>query len=376
MSGIFLYLIKYRNQRVCNLAAMTIILDDSLIRDQLYPFAQIRHAADIRVGILTIREKWEKILGYAVSLDAKAYFNSVEESGKTEMPDIIAANIIPTKEWVTELLKGGNMDRLFSNNEGQRTINRPWEIFQHNDWALRKDFELICSGRTSQPISSTNTLINPEQIFMEAGAAVEHAILNATDGPIYIGKNATIMEGSMIRGPFALCEGAFVKMGAKIYGATTIGPFCVAAGEIKNSILFGYSNKAHDGYLGDSVLGEWCNLGAGTSNSNVKNTAGAVKAWNNATQDWEEVGLKCGLMMGDYSRSAINTSFNTGTVIGVSSHIFGQGFPPKFVPDFTWGDVPYAYEKALTDIQNWKQLKGATINEAEQQRLHEIYHKN
>ncbi|MCX6313735.1 MAG: putative sugar nucleotidyl transferase [Sphingobacteriales bacterium] len=355
---------------------MTIILDDSLIRDQLYPFAQIRHAADIRVGILTIREKWEKILGYAVSLDAKAYFNSVEESGRTEMPAIIAANTIPTKEWVTELLKGGNMDRLFSNNEGHRTISRPWEIFQHNDWALRKDFELICSGRTSQPISSTNTLINPEQIFMEVGAVVEHAILNATDGPIYIGKNATIMEGSMIRGPFALCEGAVVKMGAKIYGATTIGPFCVAAGEIKNSILFGYSNKAHDGYLGDSVLGEWCNLGAGTSNSNVKNTAGAVKAWNNATQDWEEVGLKCGLMMGDYSRSAINTSFNTGTVIGVSSHIFGQGFPPKFVPDFTWGDVPYAFEKALTDIQNWKQLKGATINEAEQQRLHEIYHKN
>ena len=224
-----------------------------------------------------------------------------------------------------------------------------------------------------EEISSTNKIICPENIFVEAGATINYSILNASDGPIYIGKNAEIQEGSLIRGPFALCEGSRVKMGTKIYGATTIGPYCLAGGEIKNSILMGYSNKSHDGYLGDSVIGEWCNLGAGTSNSNLKNTAGIVKVWSKEKNDFINAGNKCGLLMGDYSRSAINTSFNTGTVAGISCNIFGNAFPSKFIEDFTWGNEKYIFEKAISDINNWKKLKGLEITEEEIKSLKNIY---
>ena len=257
-----------------------------------------------------------------------------------------------------------------------KQMNYPWQIFQYNDWAIRKDFEMIAFGRESQPISSTNKIIGGENIFLEEGAIVEHSFLNASSGPIYIGKNASVMEGCMIRGALALCEGAVLKMGSKIYGATTIGPFCTAAGEIKNSVMFGYSNKAHDGYLGDSVLGEWCNLGAGTTNSNVKNTAGEVKVWSNGDSEYLPVGLKCGLLMGDYSRAAINTSFNTGTVVGVCCNIFGEYFPPKLVSDFTWGKERYTFAKVLQDISNWKQLKGMTLTENEINTLKHLYNQS
>jgi UDP-N-acetylglucosamine diphosphorylase/glucosamine-1-phosphate N-acetyltransferase len=235
------------------------------------------------------------------------------------------------------------------------------------------DFEFITAGRKSAVISSTNKIISPENIFIEEGAKVEHSIINASNGPVYIGKNAEMMEGCMIRGPIALCEGATLKMGSKIYGATTIGPGCVAAGEIKNSVMFANSNKGHDGYLGDSVIGEWCNLGGGTTNSNIKNTAGPVKVWDNKTKDYIAMGLKCGLIMGDYSRAAINTSFNTGTVVGVCCNIFGEGFPPKLVSDFTWGKERYTFDKALRDINNWKMLKSQTISAQEEKILKELY---
>lgn len=181
------------------------------------------------------------------------------------------------------------------------------------------------------------------------------------------------MEGCLIRGPFALGEGATLKMGARVYGATTVGPHCIAGGEIKNSVLFGYSNKAHDGYLGDSVIGEWCNLGAGTTNSNVKNTAGEVTLWDNASKQFSPAGIKAGLIMGDYSRSAINTAFNTGTVVGICCNVFGEGFPPKLVPDFTWGQERYVFEKAIRDIENWKKLKGKTLLEKEKKILYHLY---
>ncbi len=222
-------------------------------------------------------------------------------------------------------------------------------------------------------ISATNQLIYPENIFVEEGASVSHSILNATDGPIYIGKNAEIQEGSLIRGPFALCEGSRIKMGSKIYGATTIGPYCLAGGEIKNSILMSYSNKAHDGYLGDSVIGSWCNLGAGTSNSNLKNTAGIVKMWSKEKNTFINAGNKCGLLMGDYSRCAINTSFNTGTIAGISCNIFGNTFPSKFIDNFRWGNEKYIFEKAISDINNWKKLKGLEITEEEIESLKNIY---
>jgi len=257
-------------------------------------------------------------------------------------------------------------------NESKEILSA-FDIVRFNDWALRQDFALITKGRRSQTISSTNNIISPENIFIEEGAKIEYAIINASAGPVYIGKNAEIMEGAMIRGPFALCEGGIIKMGAKIYGATTIGPYSVAGGEIKNSVIFGNSNKAHDGYLGDSVLGEWCNLGAGATNSNVKNTAGEVRLWNHTTKSYDGVGMKAGLLMGDYSRAAINTSFNTGTVVGICCNIFGTGFPPKYIPDFTWGAERYDLEKAMKDIANWKKLKGGDITKYEKEILTTLY---
>ena len=252
-------------------------------------------------------------------------------------------------------------------------MNYPWQIFEFNDWAIRQDYELITEGRKSKELSLTNKLINPENIFVEEGAKVNYSILNAQDGPIYIGNNSEIFEGSFIRGPFSLGEGSRIKMGAKIYGGTTIGPFCLATGEIKNSILMSYSNKAHDGYLGDSAIGSWCNIGAGTSNSNLKNTGGIVTMWSKEKNAFIEAGYKCGLLIGDYSRCSINTSFNTGTVVGVSCNIFGNTFQSRFYKDFTWGNEKYIFEKAISDINNWKKMKGLEITEEEIQSLKKIY---
>ncbi|HVV06084.1 MAG TPA: putative sugar nucleotidyl transferase [Puia sp.] len=296
--------------------------------DSLFPFTATRPIADIRVGILTIREK--------------------EQHGSRGV-----------LHWVP-------------------LLTRPWHIFRLNAEALVDDFTLLTSGRLSQPIPSSVQAIAPENIFIEEGAVLQHCILNASAGPIYIGANAEIMEGSLIRGPFALCEGATVKLGTKIYGATTIGPYSIVGGEIKNSVIFGYSNKGHDGYLGDSVIGEWCNLGAGTSNSNLKNNAAEVKAWDQGSGQFIAAGGKCGLLMGDYSRSAINTSFNTGTVVGVCCNVFGEGLTPKYIPSFSWGyenNPGYQLERALRDIDSWKRFKGQTLTDAEIKKLKYIYEK-
>jgi len=350
---------------------MKIFLDDTEIKQNLYPFTATRHTADIRIGILTIREKWAFMLSqFPNTINLTSITNEEDK-----MVISLEANIIPSIEWlkgcINKLNKNDNIE--FGETDLVKRLNHPWEIFQFNDWALRKDFELITAGRISQPIPSTNKVISGENIFLEKGADVQHSILNASAGPIYIGKNAEVMEGCMIRGPFALCEGAVLKMGSKIYGATTIGPYSNAAGEIKNSVIFGFSNKAHDGYLGDSVIGEWCNLGAGTTNSNLKNTAGEVKVWSNVDNDYLPVGLKCGLLMGDYSRSAINTSFNTGTVVGVCCNIYDTYFPPKFVTNFTWGKERYTFDKIVKDINNWKELKGKNLSSQEIEILKHLY---
>lgn len=332
---------------------MLISFDDTGLQETLYPLTATRSAADIRIGILTIREKWELISKQVTGIEG----NTIS----------IKANLLPTLQNAAAIVAGEQDENIAS-------INYPWEIFQNNDAAIRSDFQLLTQGRLSQQISSTNKLINPDNIFLEEGAKIEHCFINAAAGPVYVGKNAELMEGCMIRGPFAIGEGSVVKMGTKVYGATTIGPYCIAGGEIKNSIMMGYSNKAHDGYLGDSVLGEWCNLGAGTSNSNIKNTASMVKAWSQHHKDFIPVGLKCGLIMGDYSRSAINTSFNTGTVAGVCCNIFDKGFPPKHIKDFSWGKEKYIVEKAIEDIDNWKKLKGKVITENEIKILNSIYY--
>jgi UDP-N-acetylglucosamine diphosphorylase/glucosamine-1-phosphate N-acetyltransferase len=223
-------------------------------------------------------------------------------------------------------------------NEDIIRIENTWDIFSKNGEAIQEDFNFITKDRKSKPIPSSNHVIDPENIFIEDGAKLEFTTLNASSGPIYIGKDTEIMEGSLIRGPLALCEGATIKLGTKIYGPTTIGPFSKVGGEVKNAVLFAYSNKGHEGFLGNSVLGEWCNLGADTNNSNMKNNYTEVRLWDYQTESFTKTGLQfCGLMMGDHSKCGINTMFNTGTVVGVSANIFGSGFPRNFVPSFSWG---------------------------------------
>jgi len=376
---------------------------------KLFPFTLTRHVVDIRVGILTIREKWEAYLGLPSFNKWLDNYKDNSFSIKTSELSpgeylLIHSNVLPSAKIISQIKKlnpgelllcavNGPVALKFSNKdasandvkvsktilleEDAKTISQPWHIFQMNDWAIREDFHLLTNGRTSEPISSTNKTIAPENIFIEQGAKLEHCILNASTGPIYIGKNAEIMEGSIIRGPLAMCEGAVLKLGTKVYGATTLGPYSVGGGEIKNSVFFGYSNKGHDGYLGDSVIGEWCNMGAGTSNSNVKNNAGAVKVYSDLEKNtYETAGIKCGVLMGDYSRSAINTSFNTGTVVGVSVNIFGSGLTPKYVPSFSWGSEgikTYNFDAALQHIENWKQLKHQTLTAEEKSILKYLY---
>lgn len=374
----------------------------------LFPFTLTRQIQDIRVGILTIREKWEYSLGLTSYDKFEEDYKDLERS--VHIPDIIDddliylvhGNVIPTKKIIKQVkkLKAGEFlsvpekesvvyciskKEVLDENRikvGQpveveevvKEINYPWNIFGLNAWAITQDFALLTEGRKSQKISGTNNVSHPDNVFIEKGAVVECSYLNAQEGPIYIGKNAQVMEGAMLRGPLAICDGAVVKMGAKIYGGTTIGPNSIVAGEIKNSVIFGHSNKAHDGYMGDAVIGEWCNWGAGTTNSNMKNNASGVVVWTPAGQ--VNVGLKCGVLMGDYCRTAINTSINTGTVVGVCSHVFGNGLTPKYIPSFSWGSdglQRYEFDKALTDINNWKVLKGTALTSAEKTILKHIF---
>ena len=342
---------------------MNIFLDESTCRTSLFPFTHTRHVADIRIGILTIREKWEKITGLPVITSG---------SLKNAESVIVKANIIPTINTASQIIQAALNKTPILENDEIKMLHFPWQIFLLNGYALVNDFETITSKRISEPIAETNTCITPQHIFIEEGAQVAYCTLNASTGPIYIGKNAQLMEGSMIRGPFCAGEGSIIKMGAKIYGATTIGPYCVAGGEIKNAVMFGYSNKAHDGYLGDSVIGEWCNIGAGTSNSNVKNTGGEIKYYTDDTGLLIAAGNKAGLIMGDYTRCAINTSFNTGTVIGVCCNIFGE-MPGKYVHHFSWGTERYIFAKVLTDISNWKKMKGHELTSEETNLLEQLY---
>src|SRR5690554_5093173 len=263
-------------------------------------------------------------------------------------------------------------------NDDLIKIEHTWDIFAKNDAAIREDFELLTEDRFSQPIPKSVNVIAPENIFIEEGAKLEFVTLNATTGPIYIGKNAEIMEGSIIRGPFALCEGATVKLAAKIYGPTTVGPYSKVGGEVNNSVIFGYSNKGHDGFLGNSVIGEWCNLGADTNNSNLKNNYAEVRLWDYETESFARTGLQfCGLMMGDHSKCGINTMFNTGTVIGVNANIFGSGFPRNFVPSFSWGGssgfTTYLTKKAFEVAQVVMSRRGVEFTDEDAAILEHVF---
>lgn len=342
---------------------MNYILFDGPVRNSLLPFTFTRPVADIRIGILTIREKWEKYLGTTTTTITEEYLSEkfpmveMEENvliNASFLPNEILAEMVKYLEPNQAITKGEEIIAFFTNetqeevdfdkyemieyNQDCLTVTKPWDIFAKNDAALREDFELLTEDRISQPIPKSVNVIAPENIFIEEGAKLEFVTLNASSGPIYIGKDSEIMENSVIRGPFALCEGGQVKLATKVYGATTVGPHSRIGGEVSNSVLMGYSNKGHDGFLGNSVLGEWCNIGADTNNSNLKNNYEEVKLWSYETGGFEKTGLQfCGLMMGDHSKCGINTMFNTGTVVGVSANIFGAGFPRNFVPSFSWG---------------------------------------
>lgn len=375
--------------------------------ENLFPFTLTRQIQDIRIGILTIREKWEKSLQlpsfdkFEDDYKDRERSIKIDSSLQKDILYLVHGNVLPTPKLIKQVNKmkpgefisvAGKESLIYCIShkevEGQNRIKMskaiemeldlselvyPWHIFQLNKWAIGQDYALITKGRKSQKLSSSNKLSGSD-LFIEKGAIVEHCYLNTEEGPIYIGKDVTIMEGSMLRGPIAICDGATVKMGSKIYGATTIGPGCIVGGEIKNSVFFAHSNKAHDGYLGDSVIGEWCNMGAGTSNSNIKNNASPVMVWTPA--GLKQAGLKCGVLMGDYSRTAINTSINTGTVIGVSCNVVGNGLTPKYIPNFSWGSdgvERYELQKAFLDIHEWKSLKHQSITESEKSILKHIF---
>jgi len=342
---------------------MNYILFDSDVRNSLLPFTYTRPVAEIRIGILTIREKWEFFLGFTTTTITEEYLEAKYPMVELNKNILINASFLPTKNLVKQVKKLSKNQAIFQGEqvvafftsdtqenvdfdsyeqlefqEDLIQIKHTSDIFSLNDKAIQADFDLLTQGRTSQPIPDGVHTIQKQNIFIEQGATVSYSSLNASKGPIYIGKDSEIMEGCLVRGPFALGKNSILKMGTKAYGATTLGPHCKVGGEINNSVLFGYSSKGHEGFLGNSVLGEWCNIGADSNSSNLKNNYAEVKLWNYQEERFTKTGLQfCGLMMGDHSKCGINTMFNTGTVVGVSANIFGSGFPRNFIPSFSWG---------------------------------------
>ena len=382
---------------------MNYILFDGNVRNALLPFTFTRPVADIRIGILTIREKWEKYLGSTTTTLTEEYLSEkfpmveMEENvmiNASFLPNDILSEMVSNLEVNQAIFKGDEII-AFHTTENQEevdfdtyeileydqdclTVEHTWDIFSKNDAAIREDFELLTENRKSQPIPKSVNVIGHENIFIEEGAKLEFVTLNASTGPIYIGANSEIMEGSVIRGPFALCEFGRVKLASKVYGATTVGPHSVIGGEVNNSVLFGYSNKGHDGFLGNSVLGEWCNIGADSNNSNLKNNYEEVKLWSYETENFAKTGLQfCGLMMGDHSKCGINTMFNTGTVVGVSTNIFGPGFPRNFVPSFSWGGASgfttYITKKAFETAKLVMARRNIEFNEVEAKILENVF---
>ncbi len=371
---------------------MGFVLYDTAERRKLFPLTYTRAVADLRIGIFTLKEWWEKLLQQEVFIKTEEYLQSLYSPVPQGDHIYINASVLPSVELVSKIskLKAGEVIKdekgliAFSGSENgkpvtvssQKRVEYPWHIFQLNDEVLRSQFLLVTKEKFGVQTAESTHLINASEVFIEEGCSIEHAVLNASTGPIYIGKNVTIMEGSFIRGPFALGEGSVVKMGTKIYGATTAGPHCVLGGEIRSSVIMGYSNKAHDGYLGHAVIGEWCNLGAGTSNSNLKNTAGDICMNDFEQSSNEMVGNKCGVIIGDYTRTAINSSINTGSMFGICCNVFGEYLLPKHLPNFSWGTAEksnYDPQKALRDIRNWKNLKGKELSSAEENVLTYIF---
>jgi UDP-N-acetylglucosamine diphosphorylase/glucosamine-1-phosphate N-acetyltransferase len=383
---------------------MQFVLVDQPDRVHFYPFSLTRSLTEIRVGIFTIKERWDAFLDsesqvftspYLQGLYTTTFFDHTEAVifiNPTCIPDASIKKAILNLQqgeslldedgkWIASFTSERSIGKILLGDPNlkhsipAKFIKNAMHLLQLNAAMIQSDFNQVVANHTSLVVDASNHLICPENIFIEQGAVLSGVSLNATDGPIYIGKNALLMEGVAIRGPFVLGSKSVVKMNACIYGATSVGPNCTIGGEIKNSILMGYSNKAHEGYLGDSMIGQWCNIGAGTSNSNVKNTAGPIQIWNEHQKSWDTVGNKMGMLVGDYTRFAIQSSINTGSYIGVSANIYGNGLLPKMIPNFSWGITKgYLLDKAIEDIQNWKKMKGFQISEPEKEVLKALFH--
>lgn len=380
---------------------MNIILNDQITHKDLLPLTFTRSAAELRVGISTIKEKWESLLKGDYSWKTEGYLRSKFPCRVSTDNLILNSSVCPNENLVgaiNQLQKGQSLQsagvilaqKQESSNgefiegltlvpfEGDfNYIDKPWKIFSLNGLEIEADFDRITKGRKSNALNSTNTVIG-ERIFVEEGVEANCAVFNTTSGAIYLGKNSVVMEGTVIRGALALCEHSHLKLSTKIYGATTIGPHSKVGGEVNNSVITGYSNKGHDGFLGNAVIGEWCNLGADTNNSNLKNNYDEVKLWSYSKGGFVKTGLQfCGLIMGDHSKCGINTMFNTGTVVGVSANIFGAGFPRNFVPSFSWGGasglVTYTIEKALKTSSLVMDRRGVVLDDIEKGILEHIY---
>jgi UDP-N-acetylglucosamine diphosphorylase/glucosamine-1-phosphate N-acetyltransferase len=382
---------------------MNYILFDGSVRNALLPFTYTRPVADLRVGILTIREKWEKRLGATTTTLTEEYLEEKFPMVEVERNVMISGSFLPNDELVGKvkelqenqaIIYKEDIVAFFTTNTQEienfdgfeqiefeselLQIKNTWDIFSLNSEAIQQDFDFITEGRKSADIPDTIQCVNKKDIFIEEGAKLTFASLNATNGPVYIGSNTEIMEGCAVRGPFALCDYSTLKMSAKIYGGTTIGPHSKVGGEVNNSVIFGYSNKGHDGFLGNAVIGEWCNLGADTNNSNLKNNYAEVKLWSYETGRFAKTGLQfCGLMMGDHSKCGINTMFNTGTVVGVSANIFGPGFPRNFISSFSWGGsggfTTYQMNKVKEVATVVMKRRGLVFDEKEAKILEHIF---
>lgn len=382
------------------------VLYDGNEWEQLLPLTATRAIADSRIGILTIKEKWEKHLNTVVGILTQPYLQPKYNYNPNPNTIYINSAVLPNKLLLNEIknipvnskliyqntiiavnifndtinqlqeliLIQNNIKQTVETTTAIVKLNYAWDIFTHNGAEIKNDIQLL--GLTPNPeiLSKTNTLLGTE-IYIEDGVNCECAVLNSNNGPIYLGKNSEIMEGCTIRGPFALGEHATLKMQAKIYSDTTIGPHSKVGGEVSNSVIFGYSNKGHDGFLGNSVIGEWCNLGADTNNSNLKNNYSTVKAYNYPTQKYINTNLQfCGLIMGDHAKAAINTQFNTGTVVGVCANVFDAGFPDKFIPDFAWGNKDtFTLDKAYEVAQRVMERRAIPLIETDKNILKYIY---
>ena len=382
----------------------TIVLFDGKCHTTLLPLTFTRPVASIRVGICTILEKWEHFFNQSLHVRCKDYLAEKYSSHEKEADLGILGGLLPDQQLVdyiddlplnSILMKQGvvlAISPLPENNEDLEKrlekysileydapvsiVNTPQDIFLKNGQELSKDFEWVAQGESNE-IGESNVVFG-DQIFIEKGAQIRGSIINCEDGPVYIGKEAIVMEGSLIKGPFALLNNSTLKMGAKIYGPTTFGPHCKVGGEVGNSVIIGYSNKAHDGYLGNSVIGEWCNLGADTNTSNLKNNYSNVKTWSYSEAKMLDTGTQyCGLTMGDHSKCGINTMFNTGTVVGVSANVFGGGFPEKFIPSFSWGGkdgvVDFKLDKALSLADVVMKRRGLSLSSFDRNILSQLF---